>query len=79
MRNTVGASKQVPVDAQGERANEFLVGRQYDRWLTGWGPLSLYMRWYLRHRPARELPGLLGVLGTGPFASVLDVGCASGV
>lgn len=61
------------------RADEYAAGRQYDKWLAGWGPTSLYIRWYLRHRPARELPILLEALGPGPFERVLDVGCACGI
>lgn len=61
------------------QGDEFSAGRQYDRWLTGWGPTSLYIRWYLRHRPARELPDVLKALGDGPFPRVLDVGCACGI
>lgn len=58
--------------------DEYAAGRLYDRWLAGWGPTSLYIRWYLRHRPARELPYLLRALGDGSFGAVLDVGCALG-
>lgn len=67
------------VEDAGVSGDEFAAGRQYDRWLTGWGLTSLYIRWCLRHRPARELPQLLAVLGEGPFERILDVGCACGV
>lgn len=60
-------------------AEEVAVGRGYERGLTGWGPFSWYMRWYLRHRKPIEAPVVLGHLGGGPFERVLDAGCGTGL
>lgn len=60
-------------------ADEEAVGRGYERGLTGWGPFSWYMRWYLRHRRPVEAPTLLAAVGDGPFARVLDAGCGTGL
>lgn len=54
------------------------VEEQYERWLAGRGPVSLYVRWYLRHRRPREAARLWEMIGPGPFGRVLDVGCAGG-
>lgn len=58
---------------------EQAIGRGYERGLTGWGPFSWYMRWYLRRRRPVEAPVVLSVLGGGPYARVLDAGCGTGL
>jgi ubiquinone/menaquinone biosynthesis C-methylase UbiE len=60
-------------------AEEAAVGRGYERGLTGWGPFSWYMRWYLRRRAPVEAPAVLAHLGGGPYARVLDAGCGTGL
>ncbi len=55
------------------------IGTLYDRWVTSWTPWGWYTRWYLRHQSAINLPDLLGAIGPGPHARLLDVGCACGV
>lgn len=55
------------------------IGKLYDRWVTSWTPWGWYTRWYLRHQSAMNLPDLLGGIGPGPHARLLDVGCACGV
>lgn len=55
------------------------AGQGYDEMVSGFSPLSLYMRWYLRHRPAKEAPLVLAQLGPGPFSRLLDVGCGAGI
>jgi SAM-dependent methyltransferase len=55
------------------------IGELYDRWVTSWTPWGWYTRWYLRHQSAINLPDLLGGIGSGPHARLLDVGCACGV
>jgi ubiquinone/menaquinone biosynthesis C-methylase UbiE len=60
-------------------ADEAAVGRGYERGLTGWGPFSWYMRWYLRKRAPVEAPVVLAHLGGGPYARVLDAGCGTGL
>lgn len=55
------------------------IGKLYDRWVTSWTPWGWYTRWYLRHQRAIDLPDLLGAIGSGPHARLLDVGCACGV
>lgn len=54
------------------------VRAQYDRWLGGWTPVALYVRWYLRYGGAHYATDLFSALGTARFARVLDVGCATG-
>lgn len=55
------------------------IGALYDRWVSSWTPWGWYTRWYLRHQRAINLPDLLGAIGPGPHARLLDVGCACGV
>ncbi|MDZ4170089.1 MAG: class I SAM-dependent methyltransferase [Coriobacteriia bacterium] len=51
---------------------------QYERWLRGWTPVSLYVRWYLRHGGARYAPPLFAAMRRVELPRVLDVGCATG-
>jgi ubiquinone/menaquinone biosynthesis C-methylase UbiE len=60
-------------------AEEAAVGLGYERGLTGRGPFSWYMRWYLRRRTPIEAPVVLAHLGGGPYARVLDAGCGTGL
>lgn len=57
---------------------ESAVREQYERWLTGWSPVSLYVRWYLRHGGAPYARPLFAAMGSDAFPRVLDVGCATG-
>jgi SAM-dependent methyltransferase len=57
---------------------EARVRTQYETWLRGRGPVSLYVRWYLRHDGPRYAAPLFSAMGPGPFPRVLDVGCATG-
>jgi len=54
------------------------VEGQYERWLRSRFPVALYVRWYLRHRRAREAARLWEQVGPGTYPRVLDVGCAGG-
>lgn len=60
-------------------SGEMGVDQGYEKLLSGYGPMSWYIRWYLRHRPAREMPLVLAQLGAGPFPRLLDAGCAGGI
>ena len=59
--------------------DEVAVAHGYERGLTGFGPFSWYMRWYLRRRRPIEVPEVLQSLGAGPYARVLDAGCGTGL
>lgn len=59
--------------------DEAAVGKGYERGLTGFGPFSWYMRWYLRQRRPIEVPTVLEALGGGPYDRVLDAGCGTGL
>lgn len=58
--------------------HEGRVRSQYEDWLSGWSPVALYVRWYLRHGGARYAEDLFEAMGPPPIARVLDVGCATG-
>lgn len=58
--------------------HEDRVRSQYEDWLSGWSPVALYVRWYLRHGGARYANDLFEAIGPPPIARVLDVGCATG-
>lgn len=60
-------------------SRESRVRAQYERWLSRRTPVSLYVRWYLRYGGARYAEPLFEAMGPGPFARLLDVGCAAGV
>lgn len=55
------------------------VGAEYDRYLAGTTPFSLYMRWALQHQRATNIRPLLGSVEPGVQGRVLDVGCGCGV
>jgi len=54
------------------------IQAQYEAWLAGHTPVSLYVRWYLRHGGARYAAPLFAAMGDERFPRVLDVGCATG-
>ncbi len=60
-------------------SSESRVRAQYEEWLSRWTPVSLYVRWYLRHGGPRFAAPLFEAMGAGPFPRLLDVGCAAGV
>ncbi len=59
--------------------DEVAIGKGYERGLTGFGPFSWYMRWYLRRRRPIEVPTVLESLGGGTYTRVLDAGCGTGL
>lgn len=59
-------------------SREEQVRAQYEAWLVGYSPVSLYVRWYLRHGGARYALPLFAAMGDERFPRVLDVGCATG-